>query len=75
MPFVSVIIPAHNNTEFLKKCLDSLENSSTKNIEIIGSRVIPEFGTYAVFILGISIFGLVYFARKSEIGFTWTRIN
>lgn len=47
----------------------------TKNIEIIGSRVIPEFGTYAVFILGISIFGLVYFARKSEIGFTWTRIN
>ncbi len=40
-----------------------LEN--TKNIEVIGTRVIPEFGTFAILILGISILGLIYFMRTS----------
>jgi len=50
-------------------------SEDTKNIEIIGTRVIPEFGAYAILILGISILGLVYFVRKSPIVSTWTRIN
>jgi len=50
-------------------------SEDTKNIEIVGTRVIPEFGTYAILILGISIMGLVYFVRNSSLGSNWTRIN
>ena len=37
-----------------------------EHIEIIGTRVIPEFGTITIFILGLSILGLVYFIRNSR---------
>ena len=37
---------------------------NTKNIEIIGTRVIPEFGIFTVFVLGMSILGLLYILRK-----------
>ena len=47
----------------------------TKNIEIIGTRVIPEFGAYAILILGISIVGVVYFMRSSSMIKGWARIN
>ncbi len=47
----------------------------TRHVEIIGTAVIPEFGAYAILILGISIFGVIYFARKSPIVSQWTRIN
>jgi predicted secreted protein with PEFG-CTERM motif len=50
-------------------------SEDAKNIEIIGTRIIPEFGAYAILILGISVLGLVYFARKSSIVSQWTRIN
>jgi predicted secreted protein with PEFG-CTERM motif len=50
-------------------------SEDVEKIEIIGTRVIPEFGTYAILILGISIMGLVYFARNSSLGNPWTRIN
>ena len=43
-------------------------SEDTKKIEIIGTRVIPEFGTYAIMILGLSILGLIYFVRKSSFG-------
>ena len=50
-------------------------SEDTKKIEIIGTRVIPEFGSYVIMILGLSILGLIYFVRKSPIGSQWTRIN
>ena len=50
-------------------------DENTVNIEIIGTRVIPEFGAYAILILVISIIGLVYFARNSSIVSSWTRIK
>ena len=50
-------------------------SEDTKKIEIIGTRVIPEFGAYAILILGVSILGLIYFARKSSIVSQWTRVN
>jgi len=50
-------------------------SEDVEKIEIIGTRVIPEFGTYAILILGISIMGLVYFTRNSSLGNPWTRIN
>jgi predicted secreted protein with PEFG-CTERM motif len=43
-------------------------SENTEKIEIIGTRVIPEFGTYAILILGFSILGLIYFVRKSSFG-------
>jgi len=48
---------------------------TTKSIEIVGTRVIPEFGTFAILILGFSILGLVYFVRKSSFSRRFTRIN
>lgn len=50
-------------------------SEDTKNIEIIGTRIIPEFGAYAILILGISIMTLVYFVRNSSIAQSCTRIN
>ncbi len=50
-------------------------SEDAQKVEIIGTRVIPEFGTYAILILGISIMGLVYFVRNSFLGSPWTRIN
>ena len=44
-------------------------------VEIIGTKVIPEFGAYAVLILGVSIFGLVFYMRKSSFGNFWTMNN
>ena len=40
-------------------------SEDTKHVEIIGTNVIPEFGSYSVMILGASIFGFVYLARSS----------
>jgi len=37
-------------------------------VEITGTHVIPEFGAYAVLILGLSVIGLVLFARKFSFG-------
>ena len=50
-------------------------DEDTKNIEIIGTRVIPEFGAYATLILAISIVGLVFFARKFSFANSLPRIN
>jgi len=38
----------------------------TKNIEIIGTSVIPEFGSIAIMILGVSILGVIYYSRRSS---------
>lgn len=37
-----------------------------KNIEIIGSYVVPEFGMLSIMILGITLVGIIYLARKSQ---------
>ena len=50
-------------------------SEDTKNIEIVGTMVIPEFGAYAILVLGISIMMLVYFVRNSSLAPSWTRIN
>jgi len=50
-------------------------SEDTKNIEIIGTRVIPEFGAYAILVLGVSVFGLIYLVRKSSFGNSFARIN
>ena len=44
-----------------------------KNIEVIGSYVVPEFGVFPIMILGITLVGIVYLARNSR--FFNTRIN
>ena len=44
-------------------------------VEITGTHVIPEFGAYTVLILGLSVIGLVLFARKFSFGNSLPRIN
>lgn len=46
-----------------------------EHLEIIGTKVIPEFGTYAILILGISIFGLIYYIRRSSFNSYFPRSN
>jgi predicted secreted protein with PEFG-CTERM motif len=41
-------------------------SEDTKHVEIIGTKVIPEFGTVAILVLGISILGIVYVARNLD---------
>ena len=41
---------------------------TTKNIEIIGTRVIPEFGIFSVMVLGISVLGLICLLNRSSFG-------
>jgi len=36
-------------------------------VEIIGTNVVPEFGSVAVMVLAVSILGVVYFVRKSKL--------
>jgi len=50
-------------------------SEDTKNIEIIGTRVIPEFAGLTILILGISIMGIIYLVRKNPLLKGWTRIN
>ena len=35
MPKVSVIVPVYNVEKYLKECLDSIQNQTLKDIEII----------------------------------------
>lgn len=46
----------------------------TKNIEIIGTSVIPEFGSITIMILGASLLGMIYYSRRLS-GIVLTRIN
>jgi predicted secreted protein with PEFG-CTERM motif len=46
-----------------------------ENVEIMGTQVIPEFGTVAILVMGVAITGIVFVARKSPFGANWTRIN
>jgi predicted secreted protein with PEFG-CTERM motif len=50
-------------------------SEDTKNIEIIGTRVIPEFEGFTILILGISILAIIYIAQKNPLVKDWTRIN
>ena len=36
----------------------------TKYIEIIGTSIVPEFGSFSIAILGISFIGIIHFVRK-----------
>jgi hypothetical protein len=44
-------------------------------VEIIGTSVIPEFGSLVFLTLGVSILGLVYFVRKSSFNRYFTGIR
>ncbi len=46
-----------------------------QHIEIVGTKVIPEFGTISILILGITVLSIVFLVRKSPFGPSWTRIN
>ena len=37
-----------------------------QHVEIIGTKVIPEFGSFVILIFGVSILGTIYFVRKSS---------
>jgi len=43
-------------------------SEDTKNVEIIGTKVIPEFGTVAILVLSIAIIGIIYVTRQSSFG-------
>jgi len=50
-------------------------SEDTEYIEIIGTRVIPEFGVITILILGLSIIGIICLTRINLLVNGWTRIN
>ena len=50
-------------------------SQDTENVEIIGTKVIPEFGALAILVLAVAILSIVYVSKKSPLGRGWTRIN
>lgn len=46
-----------------------------QHVEIIGTNVIPEFGSLVILTLGVSIFGLAYFSRMSFFDKFFTKIR
>jgi predicted secreted protein with PEFG-CTERM motif len=50
-------------------------SEDTEHVEIIGTNIIPEFGTIAILVLGVAIMGIIYVSRRSSFGISWTRIN
>jgi len=50
-------------------------SQDTENIEIIGTKVIPEFGALTILVLAVAILSIVYVSKKSSLGRGWTRIN
>ena len=40
---------------------------TTKNIAIIGTKIIPEFGMLSIVVLGISTQGMMYFIQRSKL--------
>lgn len=50
-------------------------SEDTENIEIIGTRIIPEFGVITILILGLSIIGIICLTRINSLVKGWTRIN
>ena len=43
-----------------------LLQENSKNIAIIGTKIIPEFGSTSIMILGFSFLGLIYFISKNS---------
>jgi len=50
-------------------------SEDTKHVEIIGTKVIPEFGALSILVLGVAVVSIIYLARKSPFGTNWTKIN
>lgn len=50
-------------------------SEDTEKIEIIGTRVIPEFEGLTILILGISIMAIIYVAQKNSLVKGWTKIH
>ena len=46
-----------------------------QHVEIIGTKVIPEFGSLSLVILGVSVLGMVFILRKSNMSNIWPKIN
>ena len=40
-------------------------SETTKNIEIVGTKIVPEFGVFSILVLGISVLGIIVFMRRS----------
>jgi len=50
-------------------------DKDTQHIEIIGTKVIPEFGAISIFVLAISVLGIIYTVKKYPLGVNWKRVN
>jgi glycosyltransferase involved in cell wall biosynthesis len=61
-PVVSVIVAAYNSADFLKRCLDSLENQTFRDFEIIVINSSPEHRTAEV----VSKFPVVRFFQSPD---------
>lgn len=74
--FVDGVETQYDLTKFPNDyALGMIVPSGGQHVEIIGTQVIPEFGTLTLTILGLSVLGMIFLIRKSDLFPSWTRIN
>jgi predicted secreted protein with PEFG-CTERM motif len=56
----------HENKTSTDRTLSIAFTNGTERIEIIGTRVIPEFGSLSVFILAVSILSIIAISSKTK---------
>ena len=47
--------------------------AGAEKVEVYGSYVVPEFGTFAIFILGISVISIIVLARKHSMLYSFSK--
>lgn len=58
----------HDSTKFPSDyAIGMIVPKDSEHVEIIGTNIVPEFGVFAILILGISILGLIYLVQKSPL--------
>lgn len=74
--FIDGVETQYDLTKFPNNyALGMIVPSGGQHVEIIGTQVIPEFGTLTLTILGLSVLGMIFLIRKSDLFPSWTRIN
>ena len=67
-----VLINGEDTGYDLMKMLDGyvvgfVISEDSKDIEIIGTKIVPEFGMLSIVVLGISTLGMFYFIQRSKL--------
>ena len=47
--------------------------AGSEKVEVYGSYVVPEFGTFAIFILGLAVVSIIVLSRKYSMSYSLSK--